>query len=138
MADPLSITLSITALLKLTKDVVIYVKDTKDAPEERRKFIKETSSLCGMLNTLVEFINDCDPADSWFQAIQDLASSNGPLDHCSHALQDLKARLDPGSGMRKLGQLLAWKHVKEDIVSLLSQIERLGVLVEVALDLDHM
>lgn len=69
MADPLSITLSITALLKLTKDVVIYVKDTKDAPEERRKFIKETSSLCGMLNTLVEFINDCDPADSWFQAI---------------------------------------------------------------------
>lgn len=136
--DPLSITLSITALLKLTKDVVFYVKDLKDVADERKKFVRETSSLCGMLNTLVEFINDCDPKDSWFQAVRDLASHDGPLDQLSYALQHLKERLKPESGVRKVAHMVGWKFVKEDIASLLTQVERLEILVEIALDLDHL
>jgi hypothetical protein len=136
--DPLSLTLSITALLKLTKDVVLFVKDIKDASDERKKFIRETSSLCGMLNTLVEFINDCDPNDPWFQAVQELASHNGPLDQLSNALQQLKRRTTLETGLRKVGYMLGWKHVKEDIVSLLAQVERLEMLVEIALELDHL
>jgi hypothetical protein len=136
--DPLSITLSITALLKLTKDVVLFVKDMKDATDERQRFIRETSSLRGMLNTLIDFINDCDPNDPWFQAVQDLASHDGPLDQLSHALQQLKCRTTLTTGLRKVGHMLSWKHVKEDIVSLLAQVERLELLVEIAIDLDHL
>lgn len=136
--DPLSITLSITALLKLTKDVVFFVKDIKDAPDERKKFIRETSSLCGMLNTLVEFINDCEPSEPWFQAVRDLATHHGPLDQLSTTLQQLKSRTGPETGLRKVGTLLRWKVVKEDIVGLLEQVERLEMLVEIALDLDHL
>jgi hypothetical protein len=136
--DPLSITLSITALLKLTKDVVLYIKEAKDASDERKKFVRETASLSGMLNTLVDFVNEENPNDPWLYAISDLIARDGPFDQYSLALQLLKTKIAPTSGVRKLGQALVWKHVKEDIHQLLSQIERLKTLVGIALDLDHM
>jgi hypothetical protein len=136
--DPLSITLSITALLKLTKDVVLYIKGAKDASDERKKFVREIASLSGMLNMLVDFVNEEDPNDPWLYAISDLIAQDGPFDQYSLALQLLKSKIAPRSGVRKLGQALVWKHVKEDIHQLLSQIERLKTLVGIALDLDHM
>jgi hypothetical protein len=33
--DPLSITLGVTALLALAKEVVLFVREAKDAPDER-------------------------------------------------------------------------------------------------------
>lgn len=136
--DPVTITLSITALLKLTKDVVLYIKEAKDASDERKTFVRETSSLSGMLNTLVEFINDCDPSNEWFRAISELAAQGGPLDQFSHTLQALKFKVKPTSGLRKVGQILAWKQVKENVHDLLSQVERLKSLTGMALDMDHM
>lgn len=138
MADPLSITLSVVALLKLTKDVVLYVKEAKDASDERMKFVREASSLSGMLNTIVDFINDCDPSEEWLQAISGLAVQDGPLDQYSHALQLLEAKTAPTSGMRKVGQILVWKHLKEDVHTLISQIGRLKSLAGLALAMDHM
>jgi hypothetical protein len=67
-----------------------------------------------------------------------LIAQDGPFDQYSLALQLLKSKIAPRSGVRKLGQALVWKHVKEDIHQLLSQIERLKTLVGIALDLDHM
>jgi hypothetical protein len=136
--DALGITLSITALIKLAKDVVLFIKEAKDASDERKKFVRETASLSGMLNTLVDFINDEDPNDPWLHAISELIARDGPFDQYSLALQLLKTKIAPTSGVRKLGKALVWKHVKEDVHQLLSQIERLKTLVGIALDLDHM
>ena len=136
--DPLSITLSVTALLKLTKDVVLYVKEAKDAPDERRRFVRETSGLSGMLTTLVDFVNEEDPSNPWLFAVLELVAQGGPFDQFALALQQLKAKIVPASGMRKFGQMLMWKHIKEDIQTLLSKIERLKTLVGVALEMDHM
>jgi len=136
--DPLSITLSITALLKLTKDVVLYVKEAKDASDERKNFVRETSGLSGMLNTLIDFVNEEDPGDPWLLAVLELVAKDGPFDQFALALQELKTKVAPVSGMRKLGQMLVWKHIKEDVQALLSQIERLKTLVGVALEVDHM
>ena len=135
--DPLSITLSITALLKLTKDVVIYVKEVKDHVDERRSFVRETSSLSGMLNTLVHFVNE-DPDKSWLHATSDLLSRGGPFDQYSSALQSLKAKIVPGSSARMLTQVLLWRNIKQDVQDVLSKIERLKTIVGIALDLDHM
>lgn len=136
--DPLSITLSVTALLKLTKDVVFYVKEAKDASDERKKFVREISGLSGMLTTLIDFVNEEDPDDPWLLAVLELVGKDGPFDQFASALQQLKAKIAPTSGVRKLGQILLWKHIKEDIQTLLSQIERLKTLVGVALEVDHM
>ena len=136
--DPLSITLSITALLKLTKDVVLYVKEAKDASDERKKFVRETSGLSGMLTTLIDFVNEEDSENPWLLAVLELVAKDGPFDQFALALQQLRAKIAPTSSMRKLGQMLVWKHIKEDVQTLLSQIERLKTLVGVALEVDHM
>lgn len=62
ITDPSIITLSITALLKLTKDIVSYIKDVKEASDEHKKFIGEIASPSGMLNTLVDLVNEEDPS----------------------------------------------------------------------------
>lgn len=136
--DPVSVTLSITALLTLTKDVILWAKEAKDAPDERKKFVKEASSLSGLLNTLFEFINDCDPGDPWLQAIPRLAQKDGVLDGLTQSLQLFKDKVNPASMIRKVGHALAWKHVKDDIKDLLSRMERLKTFVGIALELDHM
>lgn len=136
--DPLSITLSITALLKLTTDTILYIKEAKEASDERKTFVRETSTLSGMLNTLMNFVNAEDLNDPWLHAVSELVARNGPLDQFSVALQKLNTQLAPGSGIRKLGQTLFWKQVKDDVKNLLSRIERLNALIAIALDLDHM
>lgn len=136
--DPLSITLSVTALLKLTKDVVFYFKEARDASDERKKFVREISGLSGMLTTLIDFVNEEDPDDPWLLAVLELVGKDGPFDQFASALQQLKAKIAPTSGVRKLGQILLWKQIKEDVQILLSQIERLKTLVGVALEVDHM
>ncbi|KAM0717822.1 hypothetical protein Q7P37_006154 [Cladosporium fusiforme] len=136
--DPLTLTLSITALIKLTKDVVLWAKEVKDAPDERETFIRELSSLYGMLSTLDEFIKGCDPAESWLEAISDLTAKDGPLVQLWLSLQRLNGKVLPGSTLRKMGQKLVWKHVKEDINGVLSQMERLKSLIGIALEMDHM
>ena len=136
--DPLSITLSVTALLKLTKDVVFYFKEARDASDERKKFVREISGLSGMLTTLIDFVNEEDPDDPWLLAVLELVAKDGPFDQFASALQQLKAKIAPTSGVRKLGQILLWKQIKEDVQILLSQIERLKTLVGVALEVDHM
>lgn len=136
--DPLSIALSITALVKLTKDVVLYIKEAKDASDERKKFVRETASLSGMLTTLVDFVNEEDADNPWLLAVLELVAKDGPFDQFALALQELKTKVAPTFGMRKVGQMLVWKHIKEDVQALLSQIERLKTLVGVALEMDHM
>ena len=136
--DPLSITLGVTALLALAKEVVLFVREAKDAPDERNRFVRETSSLSGMLNTLVEFVNEEDPSDPWLHAISALLAQNGPFDQFSLGLRQLKNKITPASGMRRFGQVLVWKQIKDDVKSLLSQLERLKTLVGIALELDHM
>ena len=136
--DPLSITLGITTLLALAKEVVFFVKEAKDASDERNKFIRETSSLNGMLNTLVEFVNEEDPVGPWLHAISELLVRNGPIDQFSLGLRQLRIKVTPASGLRRLGEALVWKQIKDDVKNLLSQLERLKTLVGIALELDHM
>ena len=136
--DPLSITLGITTLLELAKKVVDFVKEAKGASDERNKFVRETSSLNGMLNTLVDFVNEEDPDSPWLRAISELLVRNGPIDQYSLGLRQLRVKVTPVSGLRRFGEALVWKQIKDDVTNLLSQLERLKTLVGIALELDHM
>lgn len=129
---------SIPALVKLAKDVILFVKEAKDASAERQKFIGELSGLSGLLSTLCEFINDTDPANPWRHGVEGLTVKGGPLDQFLLALLNIRAKVKPGSSMRKFGQALAWKLIKDDINNLLSQIERVKSLIVIALDMDQM
>jgi hypothetical protein len=134
--DPLSITVSVLTLLQLTEKVIKYARQTKDAPKERTRVLQEASGLVGLLITLKSLVDDCDPQDPWLRATSRLATSNGPLEQYKSALEELIGKIMPGDGFRKIGQALVWKFTKEDISDLLSQIERVKGLIDIALGMD--
>jgi hypothetical protein len=136
--DPLSITVSVLALLQLTEKVINYARQTKDAPKERTRVLQEASGLVGLLITLKSLVADCDPQDPWLRATSRLATSNGPLEQYRSALEKLVGKIMPGDGLRKIGQALVWKFTKEDISGLLSQMERVKSLIDIALSMDGM
>ena len=136
--DPLSITVSVLTLLQLTEKVIKYARQTKDSPKERTRVLQEVSGLFGLLVTLKSLVDDCDPQDPWLRATTRLATSNGPLEQYRCALERLVGKIMPGDGLRKIGQALVWKFTKEDISDLLSQIERVKSLIDIALGMDDM
>jgi hypothetical protein len=137
--DPLSIALGVIALLELTKKVIIYAKQTKDAPTDRTRVLQEASSLTGLLSTLKDFIEDCDDSeDPWLHATSSLTAQNGPLHQYRLTLESIVAKLTPIRGHGRVGQALAWVLNKEEVARLLSQIERVKSFVQVALQIDHM
>jgi hypothetical protein len=136
--DPLSIALGVIALLELTKKVIVYAKQTKDAPTDRTKILQEAASLMGLLIMLKEFIEDCDDSeDSWLQATSSLTAPDGPLQQYKLLLETVVAKITPSRGQRKFGQALAWIFSKEEVTRLLSQIERVKSFVKIALEIDH-
>jgi hypothetical protein len=70
--------------------------------------------------------------------VRALAVPNGPLDQFKHALEALQAKITDGGRLRKAGGTLMWKFRKEEVASILAQIERLKRLVGVALEMDHL
>lgn len=134
--DPLSITASIIAVLQATKEIISYVKETRDAPKELTKVYDEAKNLVILLYELKDSLAEQDPHDPWLRVTSGLAMRDGPLDQYKKALEVLVSKTT-GHGLRKIGQVLAWKFIKEEVMSLLLQIERIKSLVQIALEMDH-
>jgi len=134
--DPLSITASIIAVLQATKKIISYVKETKDAPKELTKVYDEAKNLVILFHELKDSLAEQDSHDPWLRVTSGLAVRNGPLDQYKKVLEVLVSKTT-GHGFHKIGQVLAWKFIKEDVMSLLLQIERIKSLVQIALEMDH-
>lgn len=135
--DPLSITASIIAVLQITKAVVSYAKETRDAPEGLRKVYEEARSLVILLHELKDLVAEQNSHNSWLQTTSGLAVRDGPLDQYKKSLEILVPKTT-SHGLRKIGQVLAWNFGKEEVMAVLSQIERIKSLVQIALEMDHM
>jgi len=144
MADPLSITASIVAVLQLTSTVVQYVGDVKDSSQDRLKIRDEISSASFLLYSLKDRIRDAEslqPDENrrrWLSSISPLGAPNGPLARFKSDLQDLASRLEPSDGRRKFEKMLKWKFEKGYINSLLQSIERQKSVFTIALQSDNM
>ena len=134
--DPLSITASIIAVLQATKEIISYVKETRDAPKELTKVYEEAKNLAILSYELKDSLAEQDPHDPWLRATSKLAVRDGPLDQYKKVLEVLVSKTT-GHGHRKIGQVLAWKFIKEEVMTLLSQIERIKPLVQIALEMYH-
>ncbi|OBT49911.1 hypothetical protein VE04_09679, partial [Pseudogymnoascus sp. 24MN13] len=113
--DPLSITASTIAILQATAILVSYVNDIKGAPSDQARFAKEAQSLSDLLTNLI-----C------------------RLGQYGAALERLQRKIKGGEGLAKMGNVLLWKFVKEEVAGILLQIERIKSLILVALQLDHL
>ena len=135
--DPLSITASIVAVLQLTHAVIGYLIDVKDAPRDRAQCALEASNLYNLLVTLRLRLEESSD-ELWYAEVRALDVENGPLDQYKRALEQLQKKITSGSGIKKIGNTLWWKFSKEEVTNILSRMERLKKLVQIALEMDHL
>jgi hypothetical protein len=135
--DGLSVAASIVAVLQLTHMVIGYLNDIKDASTDRERCAREASNLYSLLTNL-KFRLEGTHNGPWSAAVRALGVENGPLDQYKHALEQLQTKITSGNGIKKIGNTLLWKFIKEEVTSILSRIERLETLVQIALEMDHL
>lgn len=135
--DPLSITVSIVAILQLTAKVGDYLSDVKDASTERSQFTAETSNLSHLLVTLLSHVDE-GSNEPWHAKVRELGGKDGFVYQYRVALEQLKDKLSSGQGLKKMVKTLLWKYIKDDVESILLRIERLKSLLHITLEMDHL
>lgn len=138
MADPLSISASIVALLQLTSTVVQYINNVKDASKERLRIRDEISCTSFLLYMLEGRVQQAHLGEPWLSMRQSLDMPKGPLEQFRGALEQLASRLEPSKGLKRVGKSLAWPFKTEEIKEILSTIERQKSLFNLVLQNDHM
>ena len=136
--DPLSITASVIAILQLTGTVLGYLSDVKNAPKECQQCAIEASNLLYLLTTLRYRLEQEQTGDPWFTAIRPLNVENGPLNQYKQALEQLRFKIDVGTGAQNIKRRLVWKFSKAEVAAILVRMERLKSLVSIALENDHL
>ena len=134
--DPLSITVSITALLQVTKSIISFILDFHDAPVDGMKFAMEVSDLKTLLPILQARVEEANPEDPWFAAV--LALGDGPLDQLTSHLDQLALKLKPAKGLKGFMSRVTWVLTKAEVTDILFRIERTKSLVTLALTRDHL
>jgi hypothetical protein len=136
--DPLSVAASIIAVLQLSNKIIGYFNDVKDSSKERVKCALEASNLYSLLLNLRFRVEEGTADKEWYTAVRALTVENGPLDQFKEALETLRSKITDGGRLKHVSDALLWKFRKEEAASILSQIERLKSLVEIALQMDHL
>jgi hypothetical protein len=133
MADPLSVSASIVALLQVTRSVINYLKDVHDAPRDRIDFLVEMSGLEGLLDALRCRVQEAKSGDPWLAELRPLGIKSGPLDQFNSDLKRMASKLEPLTGLKEIKRRLAWTYDKVEIKDILSKIERVKTLNTFAL-----
>ena len=141
MADPLSVTASIIAVLQLTSTVLKYLIDVKEASADRKTLIQEISSIRGILSTLNETVGDARVSgEIWSATTRSLEEPDGPLDVLKKTLQQLEASLEgsaSATGIKKAANLLRWPFKHCEVEKILEIIECQKSTLSLALENDH-
>jgi hypothetical protein len=138
--DPLNVTASIIAIVQLTSVIIGYLSDVKDASKDYAQCAIEISNVSNLLVKLIYRLNEASSNDGWYTEVQVLAAANGSIDQYRSALEQLQSKFTPtaSSGLKKIGSALTWKFSKEEVTNILTRIERLKSLTQIALEMDHL
>lgn len=132
MADPLSMTASIVAVIQLAGALSTftngYIGGFRRASSERRRLLDEFASLGQILQHLSSH-NDANAG-----ALQGLA---GPLESCRLELEAVAAKLRPRKGARGVWIKLKWPLEEAEMMQVIGRVERYKTLFHFALTADH-
>jgi hypothetical protein len=135
MADPLSITSGIIAILQATKAVISYLRDVDEADEHKTKILLELSAIRGILQTINDLTTNATKDDSLLRNIEGLAA---PLAEYQSLLSRLEKVLEPSQGLKRIGKALKWSFERKNVLEDLATIERCKSLFGLALHADHL
>jgi hypothetical protein len=136
MADPLSISASIAALLQVSGTVLQYIKSSKDANKDMKAFQVEMINVRGLLLSLKELLPDPESGESSLLPV--FESLGGALKQFETILTELVSKLQPKGGFGKAGKVMSWHFKKDEVKNLISVVERYKTLFSLALQSDQM
>ncbi|KAF5021013.1 hypothetical protein F66182_6944 [Fusarium sp. NRRL 66182] len=130
MSDPLSVTVSVIALLQLAATATQHIKDVKHGSADRlrlRDELRSTACVLEMLNDRVEDAKDASETDETLKpaSIKALAEPDGPLSLFRQLLQEIVTKLEPQASLRRLAKHFTWPFDKKDIAEMLTSLERI-------------
>jgi hypothetical protein len=131
--DPLSITASIIAILKLTTTLTGYINDMRHATEEQKKVAVEASNLYSLLTSLRYRVEEARSGDPWLNQMKLLGVENGPLDQFQHVLEKMVGHISLSRKRDQIKSALRWNFTKSEVEIALKQMERLKSLMQCAL-----
>ncbi len=139
MADPLSVTAGIIAVLQLLQTTISYLKGIKDGSADRHQLRLETRNTIHLLEILKDHVEDAESGEAWCASIRSLNTRDGPLDQLKKALEHLIAKLAPAGGrLVQFKTSMKWPFSKTEVLEFLNTIERQKALFNLALQNDHM
>jgi hypothetical protein len=130
MADPLSMTASVVAVVQVSAIILKSLGDLKDTPHDLRRLRTEIDSLQGVLLPVLERLTR--PEEEKLTTVQ-LLSAQGPLEEFRMLLEHLKKKLAPVAGLNKARRAVTWQFQKGEIRNILGTIERQKSLFVLAL-----
>jgi len=140
MADPLSITASIIAVVQMSEAVISYLREVKDIRKECKKLLLDLDYTRGLLGILQETAQDVKDAGTWGATMKILGSKGSPLGSLKGILEPLQKELGKGAsakGLARLNKSLFWPLNKKETEDILQTIERQKSLLLIALENDH-
>lgn len=135
MADPLSITSGIIAILQVTGTIISYLRDVDEADDHKTKILLELSATRGILQTLNDLVSNATARDPVLRTMEGLAA---PLAEYQSLLSRIEKILEPSQGLKRIGKALKWPFDKKSILEDLTTIERCKSLFGLALHADHL
>ncbi|KAK5705823.1 hypothetical protein LTR17_021334 [Elasticomyces elasticus] len=141
MADPLSITASVIAVIQITSKVVSLCYDyragLKNGPKEIKQFTDEIVSFRDSLESISKLVEAEDEASTQLSTISLFTKADGILFTCQSEMTELENDLKPASGIRGVARSLKWPYARAQTEK---RVERLGWLkssLTLALATDH-
>jgi hypothetical protein len=131
--DPLSMTASIIAILKLTTTLTGYINDVRHATEEQKKVAVEASNLYSLLTSLRFRVEEARSGDPWLNQMKLLGVDHGPLDQCKDVLEQMVGQMPSSRKRDQVKSALRWKFTKSEVEIALKRMERLKSLIQCAL-----
>ena len=149
MADPLSLTASIIAVLQLTSEVVEYGLDFADAPESILKVKEEVESLQLLLKQLQDRCKDAQSRgipSPWLQGLWEVRRARseknryeykGYVWQLTQAIEEAMAKLNPTKEWKnkEVYQRITWHFKKEKFGEIFDTIHRCMNAITMALTL---
>ena|SRR5579859_1092985 len=112
MADPLSITASVIAVVAISKSILSacygYIRSAKNAQTDIIKTVNGISGLKSILGRLQETVAKQIHDESPSPLIKLLGTESGPINTCRTALLQIKSKLVPTLGKSKSATALKW------------------------------
>jgi len=125
---------SIIAVLQLSSKAVEYLSNAKGAHEERGRLLREIVSVTGLL-TVLRSKSEAWKFEDWSETVRLVQS---PIQQTKELIEKILPKLQPKSGIKKIGKQLIWPFQKGEVLEIIASLERYQRYFLLALQNDHM